>query len=144
MNRCPVLIVPDEFDFVEPKQIAFPTGFNRFYDEEILPLKRLSELYDSKIRILHINEEEKLTHLQDYNYTMLKMYLKNHECSFHWMPDYAKKTQEINDFIEELNINILVMINYKHSFIESIVKEPIIKKIGFHPSIPFLVIPCVI
>jgi len=142
IKQCPVLIVPDEFDFVEPKQIAFPTGFNRFYDEEILPLKRLSELYNSKIRILHINEEEKLSHIQDYNYTMLKVYLKNFECTFHWMPDYAKKSQEINDFIEELNINILVMINYKHSFIENIVKEPIIKKLGFHPTIPFLVIPC--
>jgi MinD superfamily P-loop ATPase len=58
------------------------------------------------------------------------------------MPDYAKKTQEINDFIEELGVNILVMINYKHSLIESIVKEPVIKKIGFKPIIPVLVIPC--
>lgn len=143
VSRCPVLIVPDEFDFEEPKQIAFSTGFNRFYDQEILPLKRLAELYNSKIRIVHINKEEKLTKLQDYNYTMLKTYLKNYEYSFHWMPDYAKKNQEINDFIEELNIDILVMINYKHSFIESLVKEPIIKKIGFHPTVPFLVIPCV-
>ena len=61
--------------------------------------------------------------------------------SFHWMPDYAKKVNEINDFIEELKIDMLVMVNYKHSFIENIINEPVIKKIGFHPIIPFLVIP---
>ena len=142
LKKCPVLIVPDEFDFIAPNQIAFPTDFNHYYGEELLPLRRLSELYNSKIRIVHINEEDKLTNLQSYNMTMLESYLKNYPSSLHWMPDYAKKTQEINDFIEELDINILVMINYKHSLIENIIKEPVIKKIGFHPMIPFFVIPC--
>ena len=57
------------------------------------------------------------------------------------MPKYAEKATEINHFIEELEIDILAMVNYKHSFIEKIINEPVIKKIGFHPNIPFLVIP---
>lgn len=144
IKNCPILIVPDEFDFVEPTQIAFPTDFNHLYGEEILVIKRLAELYNSKIRVLHINEEDKLSHQQEYNLELLKTYLKNYACSFHWMPDYAKKTQEINDFIEELNINILVLINYKHSILEKIIKEPVIKKIGFKPIVPVLVIPSII
>ena len=57
------------------------------------------------------------------------------------MPDYTKKSEEINEFIKDLDINILAMVNYKHSFIEGIIKEPVIKKLGFHPIVPFLVIP---
>jgi len=57
------------------------------------------------------------------------------------MPNYAKKVSVINDFIAELDIHILAMVNYKHSFIERIMNEPVLKKISFHPSIPFLVIP---
>ena len=144
MKLYPILVVPDEFDFVEPKQIAFSTDFNRFYGEELLPIKRLSELYNSKIRIVHITKESNLSKTQDYNLAMLNVYLENYPHSFHWMPDYAKKTEEINDFIEELDINILAMINYKHSFIESIINEPVVNKIGFHPTVPFFVIPCVI
>ena len=49
--------------------------------------------------------------------------------------------EEINDFIEELGIDILAMVKYKHSFIEAIIKEPVIKKLGFQSKIPFLVIP---
>ena len=142
MKLCPIMAVPDEFEFVKPKQIAFPTDFNHFYGEELLPLKHLAELFNSKIRIVHISKEESLTKSQDYNLAMLKANLEDYQHSFHWLPDYAKKTKEINDFIEELDIDVLSMINYKHSFIESIVKEPIIKKIGFHTTIPFLVIPC--
>jgi len=142
MKFCPILIVPDEFDFEKPVQIAFPTDFNHFYGDELLPLKHLAELYNSKIRIVHISQDDNLTSEQNYNLAMLKAYLEDYSHSFHWMPDYAKKTKEINDFIEELNINILVMINYEHSFIESIINEPVIKNIGFQPTVPFLVIPC--
>jgi nucleotide-binding universal stress UspA family protein len=143
MKLCPVLVIPEDYDFVEPRQIAFPTDFNRFYDHvELQPLKDLATLYDSKIRIVHINEETELNDIQEYNVAALQSYLEDFDHSFHWMPKYAKKVVEINDFIEELNIEILAMVNYKHSFIENIVNEPVIKQIGFHPAIPFLVIPC--
>lgn len=142
IKNCPVLIIPEAYHFVAPKQIAFPTDFNRFYsDKELKPLKQLADLYNSKIRILHINEKEELNDIQEYNITMLQNYLSNYEHSLHWMPKYAKKSIEINDFIEELEIDILSMVNYKHSLIEKIINEPIIKKIGFHPIVPFLVMP---
>jgi nucleotide-binding universal stress UspA family protein len=142
INNCPVLIVPEEFDFVEPLQIAFPTDFNRFYDnKELQPIKQLADLYNSKIRILHINDEQELNEIQEYNIRILQNYLSNYEHSLHWMPKYTNKTTEINDFIEELGINLLAMVKYKHSLIEKIIKEPVIKMIGFNPIIPFLVIP---
>lgn len=142
IKNCPVLAIPEEYDFIMPSQIAFPTDFNRFYDtKELKPLKQLADLFNSKIRIVHINVEEKLSDIQNYNLTMLKSFLRDYDYSFHWMPKYSKKTSEINDFIEELNIDMLAMINYKHSCIENMLKEPVIKKIGYHPNIPFLVIP---
>ncbi|TGV04332.1 universal stress protein [Flavivirga rizhaonensis] len=142
IRDCPVLIVPEDYNFVTPTQIAFPTDFNRFYDnKELHPIKQLADLYNSKIRIVHINEEEELNDIQEYNITMLQNYLSDYEHSLHWMPKYDKKAVEINDFIEELEIDILAMVNYKHSFIEKIIHEPIIKKIGFQPIVPFLVVP---
>ncbi|HIC31620.1 MAG TPA: universal stress protein, partial [Flavobacteriaceae bacterium] len=47
----------------------------------------------------------------------------------------------INTFISDLEIDLLVMVNYKHSILEKLLNEPVIKKIGFNPLIPFLVIP---
>ncbi len=142
VRLCSILIVPDEFNFIEPKQIAFATDFNRFYsDKELSPLKKMARLYNSKIRVVCVQHEGKLSDIQEKNCTKLEEYLSNYKSSFHFMPNYAKKTVEINDFIKELSIDILAMVNYKHSFIENIIKEPVIKKIGFHPTIPFLVIP---
>lgn len=141
VKSCPVLAIPDEFNFLKPEQIAFPTDFNRIYGDELLPLKRLAELHNSKIRIVHINKEDDISESQSYNLDQLKLSLEDYEHSFHWMPNYGTKEHAIKDFIDELNINVLVMINYQHSFIENIIKEPVIKKLGFQLNIPFLVIP---
>jgi nucleotide-binding universal stress UspA family protein len=142
VRMCPVLVIPEEFDFVNPKQIAFSTDFNRFYsDQELDTLLRLADLHNSKIRIVHINVEEKLNDIQEYNLNVLKNYLKDYDHSFHWMPHYAKKCDEIKDFVSELDINMLAMVNYEHSFVEKLVKEPVIKKMSCKPTVPFLVIP---
>lgn len=141
IENCPILAVPDECDFVTPKHIGFPTDYNRAYGDELKPLKKLSELYTSKIRVLHIGKAEDLSETQKNNLDQLKTYLEEYPHRFYWTDNDEKKQNAIDTFIRESNIDILTMVNYKHSFIENIVKEPIIKKIGFNPKIPFLVIP---
>ncbi|MCA0133383.1 universal stress protein [Winogradskyella alexanderae] len=142
MKHCPVLLVPDEYDFVIPRQIAFPTDFKVEYsDKQLKPLVDMADLHDSKIRILHINEEEALSQEQDYNYTNLKDKLSNFSSTFHWMPDYSSKEVEIKEFVKDLEIDMLAMVNNKHNCLERIIREPVIKKIGFRPLIPFLVMP---
>lgn len=142
IKGCSVLVIPDGYDFVKPKQIAFPTDFNRFYDDkELRPLKEMSDLYNAKIRIVHINVEEKLSDTQEYNMKMLGDYLANYPHSFHWLPAYTKKSNAIAEFVVDLKIDILAIVNYKHSIIERIVNEPVIKKLANQPNVPMLVIP---
>lgn len=141
MRLCPILLVPNNVEFERPSHLLFPTDFNRFYGEELKSIKQLADLYQSKIEILHINKKEELNETQNSNFNMLKTYLKDYEHHFNWITDSGKKEQAITSFIKENNINILTMINYEHSFVENLIKEPIIKKMGFHSIIPFLVIP---
>ncbi|WP_179374272.1 universal stress protein [Winogradskyella wichelsiae] len=141
IRLCPVLVIPDGYNFIKPEQVAFPTDYNRFYGDELQPLLELSKLYDSKIRIAHINVSDNLSDKQSYNLSMLKAYIEDCPSCIDWMPNFGTKEQSIIDFIKDYDINILVMINYKHSFIENVMNEPVIQKIGFHPIIPFLVIP---
>jgi len=144
IKKCSVLTVPDQYEFKKTIEIAFPSGFKRSFKEtEIKPLSNIAALFSSNIRIFHIHEEEKLDSIQQYNYHMLKKYLEDFETSIHWISKPSKKSVLINDFIEKMKINMLVMVNYKHSLIEEFTNEPVIKNIGFHPIVPFLIIPAV-
>ncbi len=142
IKGCPILAIPDEFDFENPKEIAFATDFRRFYKkEEIRPLIDIASLFGSSIRIFHIHEAEKLDEEQEKNFKTLKDLLSGHEYTMHWISKFAKKAEVINEFIQGLNINILAMVNYPKGLMETIANEPVIKKIGFKASVPFLVIP---
>lgn len=141
VRLCPVLLVPDNFEFVTPNQITFPTDFTRIFGNELESIKTLANLHDSTIQILHINVADKLTDTQNNNLEKLKTHLEDYKHSFNWIPEKGKKSQVIASFIEEQNINILTMINYKHDFMEDFIKEPVIKKMGFHAIIPFLAVP---
>ncbi|WP_298541387.1 universal stress protein [uncultured Aquimarina sp.] len=142
IHNCSVLVVPDEYDFEKPMEIAFPSDFRRFYiTQELKPLIDIASLFGSNIRIFHIHEDEKLDDIQEHNYHSLKNHLADFTHSIHWISKEGQKARLINDFIDELDIDLLVMVNYRHSLMESITNEPVIKKLGFHASVPFLVIP---
>jgi len=141
IKQCPVLAVPHNYKFIKPDTIAFPTDFNREYGEELLSLKAMADLYNSQIKIVHIKGKDNLTNKQNFNLSALEEYLENHKLSFHLVPNLGKKEKIIKSFIKDYDINILVMINYEHSLVENIMNEPVIKKLGFHAAIPFLVIP---
>jgi hypothetical protein len=137
----PILVVPNKFNFNLPLEIAFPTDLNRYYkSQELQPLKHIANLYNSNIRVIHIMENEFLSSSQKNNLKHLQNYLSDYGCSYDYLPNYGTKTAEINDFIVDLEIDLLTMINYKHSLTEQIFNEPVIKNMCFHPRIPFLVI----
>ena len=141
VRLCPVMLVPDNFEFAKPVHIAFPTDFNRVFGKELEFIKRLADLHNSKIQILHINVAEKLTDTQNNNIEILKTHLEDYQHSFNWVPEKGKKSDAIASFIDEQNINILTMINYKHDFMEDFIKEPVIKKMGYQSIVPFLAVP---
>ncbi|MEM6718955.1 MAG: universal stress protein [Bacteroidota bacterium] len=142
VKTCPILAIPNEYEYATPKQIAFPSDFNRYCDaKELDYLKNLADLHNSKIRVIHINEKGVLDEKQESNLNVLKEYLKAHDHSVHLIPSYTSKEASINDFIEELDVDILAMVYYSHSFIDSILREPVIKKIAFNLKVPFMVIP---
>ena len=51
-----------------------------------------------------------------------------------------EKTEAILKNIEDLEADLLVLVNSRHSYLENLLYIPTIDKIGFHPRIPFLVL----
>ncbi|WP_411030511.1 universal stress protein [Spongiimicrobium sp. 3-5] len=142
LTSCPILMVPQQMDFKIPKEIAFVTDYKRAYQtKELTPLLFISQLFDSFVRVMHINEDDVLSKDQRSCLRILKKHLASLKTSFHWMPYFLSKSRVINNFLEEQHIELLVMVNYKHGFLKHLFKEPVIRKVTFNLAIPFLVIP---
>ncbi|MEM9648197.1 MAG: universal stress protein [Bacteroidota bacterium] len=142
-KKCPILAIPQYFEFVTPTEIAFATDFNRFYStSELEPLLELSRMFEATIRIVHVQYGIKaLSELQQFNLNMLRRYLNGTEHYVHTVSELNSVSQTLEVFSQELNIHLLAMLNYQHSYMEQMTREPIVKRTAFHTQIPLLVIP---
>jgi len=140
-SKIPVIVVPDTYEFEKPEKLLFPTDLEVPYPpEQMAPLVALAKSNGSSVEVLHISTGYELTEEQKENKKQLKESLGdvNH---FYHETSSQPIIEGISKFQMSKHMNMLAMIRNKHTFIERLFIEPVIQKIGYHISIPFMVIP---
>ena len=138
---CPVLAIPDGYFFEKPVDILFPTDYKVDYIENQLnALKEIARLYKSKVHVLHVSYARDLNAEELTNKLKLEKMLEDFKVSY-----YNERDQEIpeaiNEFQKSTYVQLLMMINNKHSFFENVFFKPIINQVGSHLNVPFMVVP---
>ncbi len=143
IKNCPVLAIPKDFHFSELQEIAFATDFNRFYTiSELLPLVEMATAFNATIHIVHVQYKIKdLTEIQQFNLNMLCKYLKGVEYHIHTVTELNSVSKTLEAFSDDMDIHLLAMLNYQHSLMENLTKEPIVNRLVFHSQLPLLVLP---
>ena len=139
-TKCPLLAIPAHFDYRPPKEILFPSDYEADFTDLLGILKDIAKKNASIIHILHVYFGPALTEEQEKKKKSLGRIFKDHGHHFYSIADKSVP-QAIYDFQEENEIDLLVMVNNKHSFFENLLFRPIVNEIGFHLKVPFLVIP---
>jgi nucleotide-binding universal stress UspA family protein len=138
---CPVLAIPSDFQYENPHEILFPTDLQVHYNtKQLKMLQDIALMHNSRVNAMHVSTGYELTAEQNTNKSDLKQLFKGVSFLFHEIKS-MNVTDGINEFQLKSKINLLVMINNKHSFFENIFFQSKLKQIGFHLNIPFLVIP---
>lgn len=139
--KCPVLAIPSDFEYEKPLEILFPTDLDVDYNAfQIDILKQIAIAHNSRINALHVSEGQDLSFKQINNQLKLESQFKNTSFLFHHF-ESMNVTEAIDRFQIKSKINMLAMINNKHSFFENLFFRSTINQIGFHLKTPFLVIP---
>ena len=139
--KCPVLAIPFNYNFETPKNILFPTDYEIDYSSVLLKeLLFISALHKSTIDIMHVCTNYELDPRQRSNKSKLDDLFSGTTHKFHELPDQGI-IEAINNIQSEQHAQLLVMVKNKHSFLENLFLKPLINQIGFHTSIPFLVLP---
>jgi hypothetical protein len=88
-----------------------------------------------------VRSDEQITDIQRTNLDALLGNFEGLECDVDWINSDFEKTRAITDYLQNKNIDLLAIIYYKYNFIVQLFRESVVKKIGRHPSTPYLVIP---
>ncbi len=141
--KCPVLAVPSNFSFEEPKEILFPTDYKVDRENKYLSLLRdLCETHISRLHMLNAYEGTPLTNEQIENKAFLDDYFAGNAHLFH-VAAGTDVIGAVEQFQMKTMINFMVMFHNKHNFLENILFKPVINQIVYHTKVPFLVIPSV-
>jgi len=139
--KCPVLAVPSEFSFESPHEILFPSDYGvEFQEKHVQPIVDIAAHHNGRVSVLNVSYGYDLTEEQEKNRKKLETYFKPIACVFLSVSN-KEIPEAITEFQLKTRVNLLVMINNKHSFFENLFFKSTINQIGFHLNIPFLVIP---
>tara|TARA_R110002020_G_scaffold108281_2_gene251079 strand:+ start:71526 stop:72371 length:846 start_codon:yes stop_codon:yes gene_type:complete len=138
--EAPVLTIPAGFNYEAPRDILFATDFMMpFKRRELKLLCMLSKSYRGTINMLYLSPHEELSIRQQTNKEFLEDCLENNKMVYHQQTG-DDLLESINEFIPVNEIDLLVMVNSRHSYMESILYSSKIDKIELNIKIPFLVL----
>ncbi|MCK0159249.1 universal stress protein [Allomuricauda sp. F6463D] len=140
IKECPVIAVPNNYRFETLREIVFPTDYKTpFKKKEIGDLIELSKIHDAKINVVHIDKdkEEQLGRKEKENKELLQEILQGTDYEMHFLQS-DKISMGINNFIGNNDCDMVAFLNRKHLFLESVLTNPFVKKIGFDPQVPIL------
>lgn len=138
--KTPLLAVPSGYRFNSLKNILFPSDLELEFEESKLRIaKELAAKNKSQIHILHMLTKTSLNETQEDCRKKLENYFEGISKEFHFVQSDSL-VESINKLEKQLDIDMLVMMNNKHSFFENLLFQPAVENIGFHTQIPFLII----
>ncbi|MEM0517199.1 MULTISPECIES: universal stress protein [Aequorivita] len=138
--KCPVLAIPSGYNDIHPKNILFSTDYLLpFKRRELKLVSTIARCFASKVEFFFASKFESLSLRQEDNRNFLKASFADNQIDF-IQKDDTNITKAINTYIIENPIDMLVMVNTRHSYLENILYQSTIEKIGLHIDIPFLVL----
>ncbi|WP_240531648.1 universal stress protein [Maribacter sp. 4G9] len=106
---------------------------------ELKLLDTLAGRFKSEVHSLYISDFEDLSHRQTDNQLFLKGSLPKAKLNF-----IRRKVKNrgiaIMDYAQEQGMDLLVMVNSRHSFLEDMLYRSTVDQIALNPVIPFLVL----
>lgn len=136
--ECPVMAIPEVYDYAPPKQIIFPTDYKtHFKRRELKYLIEIAKLHNSQIHVVHVERESKLNKIQESNKELLEDIFFGIDFKNHVLPK-GKVQKAIFSFIESRKCDMVAFVNKKHWFFGSILANPLVKELGYDATIPIL------
>lgn len=138
--KCPVLAIPAGYPPYPPKKLLFPSDFLLpFKKRELKLVSTMAKSFVVEINFLHLLKSDNISFRQEDNKAFLECCMKDNIIHFH-QEKGNKLTSAINSYIDKNDIDMLVIVNSRHSFLEDYLYQSTIDKIGLHIKIPFLVL----
>lgn len=138
--KCPVLAIPRAYTKLNLQKMLFPTNYlvplNR---KELKLVSSLAKFFKAQVKFLYISKSKKLSFRQQDNKESIKHIMAGNNTQF-IEAEGEDLIKMIHDEIEKEKIDMLIMVNSRKSYLESLLYPSTVQKLGLQVQIPFLVL----
>lgn len=138
--KCPVLAIPAVYSYERPSNILFPTNYMLPYRKrELKLLSCLAKSYRATIHMLYLSNYERLSLRQEDNKALLSYSFRENSLQF-IRREEGPIVEKVNAYIKAEGIEMMVMVNTHHSYMEELLNSSNLDPICLHTEIPLLVL----
>lgn len=144
----PVLAVPLLYEWEQPKSILL--AVNNFQEDPAIlyPVIQLAKMFNTPIKVAVFTNDKNamavdyLQNKRDVDLFCNNMQHEHPELKIESQPLYGDHFEEaIKTYLKTDKTSLLVMLNHKRNFLESLFHRSMTKKMSYHTDIPLLSLP---
>lgn len=141
-DSCPVLVVPAEALPKTPSHIGLATDFNSTYSKMQLEyLHFFASRFPLRLDILYVGLEQELSAVQLQHKKELTNDLIDLNPVIQWIQKDDSKALALQNAISKYKIDLLVLVRNRHNLFNTLLREPVVKRMAFYTTTPLLVLP---
>lgn len=141
--ECPVMIIPPDAKFVGLNKVVFTSDFHDVArTTPFAALKKILDSFKPKLEILNVDSEHyvELTPEFKIEREAMKDKLGAYDPEFSFLRSYDF-LEGISSFVETRDIDAIITVPRKHSFLSQFFKTSHTKKLAYHSNVPIIAVP---
>lgn len=139
--ECPLIVVPPDYIFSGIKKVGLACDMDHVLDH--IPIKGIRAVldnFDAQLEVLYVNDPDKQMRpgiLRESKFIQI--------CLAQYSPeiriiDHENTRQGLVDFVQENDIDLLLLLPKERNFIERIFRKSITKGMVLHPVVPVMIV----
>lgn len=139
---CPVMIVPPFALFKGIQDIMITSDFK---DVErtmpVTPIQKVLELFRANLHVVNVDHEHYVELTEEYKAERSKLenYLQPYNPQFYFIRMYDF-VDAVNQFVEDKEIDLILTVPKRHSFLSGIFRSSYTKKLAYHSHVPIIAV----
>jgi nucleotide-binding universal stress UspA family protein len=139
---CPVLIVPPDANFKQIKNVVLASDMKEVATTTpVAPIKSVLDIFGANLHVVNVDHEHYVELTDEYKTerAVLEKMLKDYNPSFYFIRQYDF-LDAISQFTADKNIDLIIIVPRKNSFLGGLFKTSHTKKLAYHSHIPIVAI----
>ena len=141
-GTCPVMIVPPYAQFKGIQDIMITSDF-KDVDQTMpaQPIQKVLELFKSNLHVVNVDSEHYVELTEEYKAERAKIenLLQGHNPQFYFIRMYDF-IDAVNQFVEDKEIDLILTVPKRHSFLSGIFRSSYTKKLAYHSHVPIIAV----